>query len=1716
MEAKVEDVVVALVRCFCKGEDEPHPSKAFGVAKELAMAMCGRERRLQFLRILALLESEKEMCTDAHIYCSGALILCDASGGGGCGTEETTKWEVEMVSILTAHPPYPKSVLAAVFYSIVQVTLSGCSIAILVAAGDSLRGVDTNLTVPKECAIELLAQFATALVTLNERCKRGPRGMNDDEADEAKIRSEEERGITIRSMVIDYALNAIPYMREESAQGSYLCRRVLIPLLSLGDKALLEYGHSRICSLLTCNAGSQIDTVVLIAALFECLFSCVDGDRQRDYRCSTNLWDTIHAAFYGACTGSGSVENRVNMQSRAEYLLKRIVAVTRDQELREKWDASRIYHPLFVWVPTVSNNLWEMLFLILEVTNDYGMHIIQPILPKLDSLVEKVTADASVWADFGETGDETLLLQLKGGIHPLWVTLLFLKMLVHPNVAFRKIGLMRLWSLSAPLLKLFPRKFLFTSVLEVSLDTRLCAEVDRASHLTSFFGPKGFEGREVSPLVGTAGPLVDQLEQFYALLFCDVVQGAVERKEAMRRMLHCVVEKPSVHGATMILRILHGVVTTLAVEIDDVSRCATVEMITDDVVLTEFMLVLRDAAQEKVPFWIDVRLSAIAFHVLLQFARMDPKTVRKSSNFWKLLCMCGPLGTSAGSSFMTVDTIAHVGVAGTCISPYYLNEHLLSVAQEAGVGGSNYRFVRDLLQVDNVLDKIRNFIRTKGSDEVQGKQLMFLLGALDSMGGEDRQVLADVARELAEMVLSFGRRPYSEAEDIFVALVAFVEFHHSVGSQPCTRYFPLSVILDVEDAVSGLAISSLRQAFHSIKEVTTLGDLSAEAWALQSTSRWDAVVAAVVTISQIAVSYDHSSASVVLRSGKRISDFVELLSVVAEGFPAIVPEDESRRVAQHFAHIVLARNASRALKGMLCGLVGTGDNISINDKRRDEDKTFLRCLSNNDRARCIRTLMRCPALRLSACDIPCSLTDLSWSNVLAQYYGCVYDVIFLLCSCMDQSAVPELVHELEEYGLDQVERCWESNLTSIYGILSWVASAPASPKGDGSVNIDRRSIINAMFGHLGVAGGRDHCRMTVLAFDALRCGVECEEELVKTHIYRTLLDEAQSERAGYIAAVTLSTEVLRDPESNWLRLKELLLHVAVLHNPSREEEGAEVLVAALEPLMLKAWPESLRVQYPPTVRLSYVGRAMAISAILCCCFKKEEWAADVTLQLLEWNNSNPAVNHEPCMPNSKAHRSRMRLWQLLCALVPMVRSPTVQRDLLHVVVMKCLTLTNMGSVRRLMELFALQLLQRQPQLYWIIDNAMANYQLRPQVIGSYVFISAHVILRELRGEVEPVDGLMDTLLHRLFQQSTSHQHMLRLVCHIGLNFIREASVARGIVFSANEESIFDYVANAPEHVKFRVQHAEQLFFDVREACTPRQLFCIQRREGNNILLVSIPAVAFERMRFIDREVACLTGVLTPVDQIRVQVLMQHFEASRVLEPLKEFPYIPHTKSTALFCVDYTREAVAVLTADTHISEGMSSVTGYENVQRKATPWWSSQLYDELHPRALKTERQPVIVIASLLQNPVNVAGLFRCGEVFAVEKVVVSDAAVLEHPHFVAAARSSDLWLPWSAVQVKALSGYLSSLRQDGYTLVGIEQTAGSVPMSSYQFPKRAVIVLGAEGHGIPAQLLTVLDVCVEIPQYGLIRSLNVHVTGSIVMYEYTRQHRMGGAPESS
>ncbi|PIK44701.1 putative methyltransferase TARBP1 [Apostichopus japonicus] len=183
-----------------------------------------------------------------------------------------------------------------------------------------------------------------------------------------------------------------------------------------------------------------------------------------------------------------------------------------------------------------------------------------------------------------------------------------------------------------------------------------------------------------------------------------------------------------------------------------------------------------------------------------------------------------------------------------------------------------------------------------------------------------------------------------------------------------------------------------------------------------------------------------------------------------------------------------------------------------------------------------------------------------------------------------------------------------------------------------------------------------------------------------------------------------------------------------------------------------------------------------------------------------------------------------------------------------------------------------------------------------------------------------------------------------------------------------------------------------------------------------------------------------------------------------------------------------------------------------DVQKKITP-----LREELAPgfgddsqSNTEGKRSQLVVVATLVDRLPNLGGLCRTSEIFGVEKLIIGSARYLEDKSFLGLSVTAERWLPMKEVRPSELKDYLTEMRHHGYTLVGVEQTANSVQMTEYRFPAKTVILLGNERTGIPVELIHHLDVCVEIPQLGYIRSLNVHVSGALMVWEYTKQQMLG------
>ncbi|EEC45439.1 predicted protein, partial [Phaeodactylum tricornutum CCAP 1055/1] len=119
-------------------------------------------------------------------------------------------------------------------------------------------------------------------------------------------------------------------------------------------------------------------------------------------------------------------------------------------------------------------------------------------------------------------------------------------------------------------------------------------------------------------------------------------------------------------------------------------------------------------------------------------------------------------------------------------------------------------------------------------------------------------------------------------------------------------------------------------------------------------------------------------------------------------------------------------------------------------------------------------------------------------------------------------------------------------------------------------------------------------------------------------------------------------------------------------------------------------------------------------------------------------------------------------------------------------------------------------------------------------------------------------------------------------------------------------------------------------------------------------------------------------------------------------------------------------------------------------------------------------------------------------EIFAADRLVIPDLQVTKMDNFKSLCVGASDWIEIEECNEKDLANWLRCARNLGYYIVGIEQTSSSVSLCEFQYPDApTVLLLGKEKEGIPVEYLQLVDQCVEIPQLGIIRSLNVHVSGA-------------------
>ncbi len=164
--------------------------------------------------------------------------------------------------------------------------------------------------------------------------------------------------------------------------------------------------------------------------------------------------------------------------------------------------------------------------------------------------------------------------------------------------------------------------------------------------------------------------------------------------------------------------------------------------------------------------------------------------------------------------------------------------------------------------------------------------------------------------------------------------------------------------------------------------------------------------------------------------------------------------------------------------------------------------------------------------------------------------------------------------------------------------------------------------------------------------------------------------------------------------------------------------------------------------------------------------------------------------------------------------------------------------------------------------------------------------------------------------------------------------------------------------------------------------------------------------------------------------------------------------------------------------------------------------------------ARRSARFPVAVVLDNIRSLYNVGSIFRTSDGALVEKLYL--CGYTGHPprkEIDKTSLGSVESVPWEYVPQAA--DVVRDLKGRGYRIVSLEHTDRSIPYTGAEYRFPLCLIVGNEIEGISGSLVSLCDMAIEIPMYGIKQSLNVSVAYGIAAYHLVYRYSQGQGAQS-
>src|SRR3990167_4018939 len=152
------------------------------------------------------------------------------------------------------------------------------------------------------------------------------------------------------------------------------------------------------------------------------------------------------------------------------------------------------------------------------------------------------------------------------------------------------------------------------------------------------------------------------------------------------------------------------------------------------------------------------------------------------------------------------------------------------------------------------------------------------------------------------------------------------------------------------------------------------------------------------------------------------------------------------------------------------------------------------------------------------------------------------------------------------------------------------------------------------------------------------------------------------------------------------------------------------------------------------------------------------------------------------------------------------------------------------------------------------------------------------------------------------------------------------------------------------------------------------------------------------------------------------------------------------------------------------------------------------------------KKNPITIILDNVLDTYNVGSIFQLADAIAAQKVICCGQTLTPpNSRIKKASINTTGWIDW--VYEKNTVDVIQKLQKQGVKIVAVEQDVRSKPFYQVRYAFPLAIVVGHESNGVSKEVLDIADMIVELPMWGINKSLNVMVSLGIVLYEVMEQY---------